>query len=88
MPNSALRLTRLTTERGKEIVRVNDMVVANAEVRALEKRIRKLELVLGKETLENEIPHMSSMRQFGLVFRSGARKEFERIAALSRSVQE
>ena len=43
------------TERGKEAVRADDEVVASAEVRALEKRIRKLERVLGKKTLENEI---------------------------------
>ena len=43
------------TEGGKEAVRVDDKVVADAEVRALEKRIRELERVLGKKTLENEI---------------------------------
>ena len=43
------------TEGGKEAVRVDDEVVASSEVRALEKRIRELERVLGKKTLENEI---------------------------------
>ena len=43
------------TEGGKEAVRVDDEVVGSAEVRALEKRIRELERVLGKKTLENEI---------------------------------
>ena len=43
------------TEGGKEAVRVDDEVVASAEVRALEKRVRELERVLGKKTLENEI---------------------------------
>ena len=43
------------TEGGKEAVRADDEVVASAEVRALEKRIRELERVLGKKTLENEI---------------------------------
>jgi transposase len=43
------------TEGGKEAVRVDDQVVGSAEVRALEKRIRELERVLGKKTLENEI---------------------------------
>lgn len=42
-------------EGGKEAVRADDEVVAGAEVRALEKRIRELERVLGKKTLENEI---------------------------------
>ena len=46
---------RRMTEGGKEAVRVDDKVVADAEVRALEKRIRELERVLGKKTLENEI---------------------------------
>lgn len=46
---------RRMTEGGKEAVRVDDEVVASAEVRALEKRIRELERVLGKKTLENEI---------------------------------
>jgi len=42
-------------EGGKEAVRVDEAVVASSEVRALEKRIRELERVLGKKTLENEI---------------------------------
>jgi transposase len=46
---------RRMTEGGKEAVRVDDKVVADAEVRALEKRVRELERVLGKKTLENEI---------------------------------
>jgi transposase len=36
-------------------VRGDDAVVASAEVRALEKRVRELERVLGKKTMENEI---------------------------------
>ena len=46
---------RRMTEGGKEAVRVDDQVVGSAEVRALEKRIRDLERVLGKRTIENEI---------------------------------
>ena len=46
---------RRMTEGGKEAVRADDEVVASAEVRALQKRIRELERVLGKKTLENEI---------------------------------
>ena len=42
-------------EGGKEAVRVDEEVVGSSEVRALEKRIRELERVLGRETLENEI---------------------------------
>ena len=46
---------RRMTEGGKEAVRADDEVVASAEVRALERRIRELERVLGRKTLENEI---------------------------------
>jgi transposase len=46
---------RRMTEGRKEAVRLDDEVVGSAEVRALEKRIRELERVLGKKTLENEI---------------------------------
>lgn len=38
-----------------EAVRSDDAVVSAAEVRELKKRIRDLERVLGKNTLENEI---------------------------------
>ena len=43
------------TEGGKEAIRCDDVVVSAAEVRELKKRIRELERVLGKKTLENEI---------------------------------
>ncbi len=46
---------RRMTEGGKEAIRVDDEVVAREEVRTLQKRIRELERVLGKKTLENEI---------------------------------
>ena len=39
---------RRMTEGGKEAVRADDEVVANAELRAAQKRIRELERVLGK----------------------------------------
>ena len=42
-------------EGGKEAIRVGEDVVGSSEVKALEKRIRELERVLGKKTLENEI---------------------------------
>ena len=42
-------------EGGKEAVRVDEEGVGSSEVRALEKRIRELERVLGRKTLENEI---------------------------------
>jgi transposase len=46
---------RRMSEGGKEAIRADDVVVAKAEVLALEKRVRELERVLGKKTLENEI---------------------------------
>ena len=42
-------------EGGKEAIRVDEEVVGFSEVKAIEKRIRELERVLGKKTLENEI---------------------------------
>jgi len=42
-------------EGGKEAVRADDEVVPSSKMRELEKRIRELERVLGKKTLENEI---------------------------------
>ena len=48
------------SEGGKEAVRVDDEVVGSAEVRALEKRIRELERVLGKEDPGERDPAGSS----------------------------
>ena len=42
-------------EGGKEAIRADDEVVSKAELLALQKRVRELERVLGKKTLENEI---------------------------------
>ena len=41
-------------EGGKEAIRVDEEVVGSSEVKALERRIRELERVLGRKTLENE----------------------------------
>ena len=46
---------RRMAEGGKEAVRADDEVVSKEELRAAQKRIRELERVLGKKTLENEI---------------------------------
>jgi transposase len=46
---------RRMSEGGKEAIRADDKVVAKAEILALQKRVRELERVLGKKTLENEI---------------------------------
>ncbi len=42
-------------EGGQAAVRADDAAVSTAEVRELKKRIRELERVLGKKTMENEI---------------------------------
>ena len=54
-PSLVFGWRRRMTEGGKEAIRADDAVVAQSEVRALERRIRELERVLGKKTLENEI---------------------------------
>jgi transposase len=54
-PSLVFGWRRRMSEGGKEAVRADDEVVASAEVRALEKRIRELERVLGRKTLEIEI---------------------------------
>ncbi len=54
-PSLLFRWRKLMTEGGKEAIRSDDAVVSAAEVRELKKRIRELERVLGKKTLENEI---------------------------------
>ncbi len=46
---------RRMTEGEKERVRADDEVVSREELRAAQRRIRELERVLGKKTLENEI---------------------------------
>jgi transposase len=42
-------------EGGKEAIRADDEVVSKAELLTLQMRVRELERVLGKKTLENEI---------------------------------
>ncbi len=54
-PSMLFHWRRRMAEGGKEAVRVDEEVVGSSEVRALEKRIRELERVLGRKTLENEI---------------------------------
>lgn len=54
-PSLVFGWRRRMTEGGKEAIRADDEVVARAEVRELQRRIRELERVLGKKTLENEI---------------------------------
>jgi transposase len=54
-PSLLFRWRKLMAEGGQEAVRSDDAVVSATEVRELKKRIRQLERVLGKKTLENEI---------------------------------
>lgn len=54
-PSLLFHWRRRMSEGGKEAVRADDAVVSAAEVRALQKRVRELERVLGRKTLENEI---------------------------------
>jgi transposase len=46
---------RRMAEGGKQAVQADEDLVASSELRELKKRIRELERVLGKKTLENEI---------------------------------
>ena len=54
-PSLLFHWGRRMAEGGKEAARVDEDLVGSSEVKALEKRIRELERVLGKKTLENEI---------------------------------
>jgi transposase len=48
-------LETVDERRGKEAVRVDEDVVAASEVRRLEERVRELERLLGRKTMEVEI---------------------------------
>jgi transposase len=54
-PSLVFRWRQLMSEGGKEAVRVDDGVVGVSEVRRLEERVRDLERMLGRKTLEVEI---------------------------------
>lgn len=54
-PNLLYRWRKQMSEGGKTAIEANDEVVSVAEVKALKKRIRQLERVLGNKTLEVEI---------------------------------
>ena len=54
-PSLVFRWRQLMSEGGKEAVRVDDDVVSATEVRRLEERVRDLERMLGRKTLEVEI---------------------------------
>jgi len=54
-PSLVFRWRQLMSEGGKEAVRADDEVVATSEVRRLEERVRELERLLGRKTMEVEI---------------------------------
>jgi transposase len=54
-PSLVFRWRRLMTDGGREAVRADDDVVPAAEARRLEERVRELERMLGRKTLEAEI---------------------------------
>ena len=54
-PSLIFRWRQLMNEGGQEAVRADDEVVAASEVRRLEERVRELERLLGRKTMEVEI---------------------------------
>jgi transposase len=54
-PSLVFRWRQLMSEGGKEAVRADEDVVAASEVRRLEQRVRDLERLLGRKTMEVEI---------------------------------
>jgi transposase-like protein len=54
-PSLVFRWRRPMSEGGKEAVRADDDVVAASKVRRLEERVRELERLLGRKTMEVEI---------------------------------
>jgi len=54
-PNMLFRWRRLMREGGLSAIQANEAVIGASEVRQLKNRIRELERLLGKKTMENEI---------------------------------
>jgi len=54
-PNLLFRWRRLMREGGLSAIQANEPVIGASEVRRLKNRIRELERLLGKKTMENEI---------------------------------
>jgi len=54
-PNLLYRWRKLMSEGGSIAVSSDESVVATSEVKRLEKKVRELERLLGKKTMENEI---------------------------------
>ena len=54
-PSLVFMWRRRMVEGGKQAVAADEEVVASSEVKELKRKIRELERVLGKKTMENEI---------------------------------
>ena len=54
-PNMLFRWRRLMREGGLSAIQANEPVIGASEVRQLKNRIRELERLLGKKTMEDEI---------------------------------
>ena len=54
-PNLLFRWRRLMSEGGVTAVGSDEPVIGTSEVRKLEERVRELERLLGRKTMENEI---------------------------------
>ncbi|SDD34483.1 transposase [Bradyrhizobium brasilense] len=59
-PSLVFRWRRLMSEGGKEAVRADEDVVAASEVRRLEERVRDLERLLGRKTMDGRDPQGGS----------------------------
>jgi transposase len=53
-PNLVFRWRRLMSEGGKQAVRADEEVVPASELRRLQERVRELERLLGRKTMEAE----------------------------------
>ncbi len=54
-PNLLYRWRRLLSEGGTAAVDSDEPVVGSSELRRLQERVRELERLLGRKTMENEI---------------------------------
>jgi transposase len=76
-PSLVFRWRRLMTEGGHEAVRADDEVVPAADLRRLEERVRELERLLGRKTMEVEILkealELSRSKKLGLLSSSAPR---------------
>ena len=76
-PNLLYRWRRLMDEGGATAVGSDEPVVGNSEVRRLEEKVRELERLLGRKTMENEI-----LRE--ALVKSQAKKPISRLLSLPK----